>query len=694
MRCGLRPLLTLSLLCLLSPTALGQLLQQPDGFLDAVYPSGGQVGQTVKCEFIGHAGLTGAKRVVIEGLPGVTVKEVTPKAHNLVEATLEIAADAPAGRRLLRVNGGPSGLTNCRPFFVGRLPELLETEPNDSLEKPGDVQIPAVVNARLDKPLDVDCFRFQGKQGQSIVAAVSAHGIDAIMRKSFIVGFLDTSLEILSSSGQVLASAEDTIGLDPLVHYTLPADGVYTVRIRAVAYQGASSAVYRLTLGELPYVTSVFPAGGKRGETIEFELSGPNVPAGAKRKIVIDADPFLLQDLVLDESSQRLPLIRGDLPESIEEEPNNSAPQASTLAINSTANGRFDTDGDEDWYAVTLDKGQAVAFHTLAQRHLRAPVDTRLQIFDESGKQLAENDDGLRFMQQAWHDFESADSHLAFTAPAAGKYLLRVSNGSGVFGKSSIYRLTCEPWRPDFCVFAWPDAVPIWGPGATASFVVQAFTWAGFDSDLEMRIEGLPAGWQAGVSHLPAAYIQPFMNSPYGGQVLMTITAPADAELGTIAAFRVVARAKRGDQVIEHEAQHLTLYGNSHNDRMFLRYSRGAQAVVASPLDCRLESDTKEISVVQGGATEIPVRVIRQGDSKANIGVSIDGSTVAAGTGWRAPLSLAAEQSQMTIPFPLSPEWKPGIYTIVASRSWAADIRSGRPGPCTPAIRLNILPPK
>lgn len=690
----LRSLLILSLLCWLSQTASAQLLQQPDGFLDAIYPAGAQVGQTVKCEFIGHAGLTGAKRIVVEGPPGVTVKEVIPKSHNLVEATLEIAPDALPGRRLLRVNGGPSGLTNCRPFFVGRLPEPLETEPNDSLDKPCDVQIPAVVNARLDKPLDVDCFRFQGKRGQSIVAAVSAHGIDAIMRKSFILGFLDTSLEVLSESGQVLAAAEDTIGLDPLVHYTLPADGAYIVRIKAVAYQGAPSAVYRLTLGELPYVTSVFPSGGKRGETVEVELSGPNIPPGTKRKVTIDADPFLLRDLVLEESSQRLPLVRGDVPESIEQEPNDSGGQANSLAANSTTNGRFETDGDADWYAVTLEKGQAVVFHTLAQRHLRAPVDTRLQIFDEAGKQLAENDDGARFMQQAWHDFESADSHLAFTAPVAGRYLVRVTSGSGVYGKSSIYRLTCEPWLPDFCVFAWPDAVPIWGPGATATFVVQAFTWAGFDSDLEFRVEGLPAGWEAGVSHLPAAYIQPFLNSSYGGQVLMTITAPSDAEIGAIAPFRVLARAKRGDQVVEHEAQHLTLYGNSHNDRMFLRYSRGAQAVVASPLDCRLETNVKELSVNQGAATEIPVRVIRQKDSKANIGLSIDGSTVAAGTGWRAPLALAGDQSEITIPFPLSPEWKPGTYTIVVSRSWAADIRSGRPGPCTPAIRLNILPPK
>src|SRR5688572_23477306 len=131
----MRVLVTAAVLAFCVQTASGQLLQQPDGFLDAMYPAGGQIGQTVKCELIGHAGLTGAKRVIVEGPPGITVKEVVAKAHNLVEATLEIASDAPPGRRLLRVGGGPSGLTNPRPFYVGRLPEPLETEPNDSPDK-------------------------------------------------------------------------------------------------------------------------------------------------------------------------------------------------------------------------------------------------------------------------------------------------------------------------------------------------------------------------------------------------------------------------------------------------------------------------------------------------------------------------------------------------------------------------------
>jgi hypothetical protein len=689
----MRTWLAFPLVLLLFCSAEAQLISHPDGFLDAVYPAGGQVGQTIKCEFIGHAGLTGAKRVLVEGPPGVTVRDVVAKSHNLVEATLEIAPDAPLGRRLIRVAGGPAGLTNCRPFFVTRQTELLETEPNNTPDKATDVSIPSVINARLDKPLEVDCFRFTGKQGQLIVAAVTGYGMDSIIRKSFVLGYLDASLELLNESGQILAAAEDDLGLDPVLHCKLPADGQYVVRVKGVAYQGAASAIYRLTLGELPLVTSIYPAGGRRGETVDLEVTGINIVPGTKKSVAVDADPFLLQDVLFDDSAQCLKFIRGDLAESLEQEPNANAKQANPLALGSTANGRFETDGDEDWYAITLEAKQGVVFETLSQRHLRAPVDTLVRLYDESGKLLVEDDDGRLFIGQVWHDFEAADSRITFTAPAAGTYFVRVSNNSGVYGKQSIYRLTATPWLPDYQLFQWPDAVPIWGPGVTAACMVQAFTGGGLESDVEIRVEGLPGGWQGSVSNLPLGYTQPYTNTQIGGMALVTITSPANAEPGTIAPFRIFGRAKHKEQTIEHEAQYLTLYGNSHNDRMFLRYSRGAQAVVASPLDCRLETDVKELNVVQGQATEIPVRITRLGESTAEIGVSIDGPTVAAATGWRAPLTVAAGQSQATIPFPLNAEWKPGSYSIVVSRSWSADIRSGRPGPCTQPIRLNILPP-
>ncbi len=674
-----------------------QALQHPNPYLDYVFPAGGNPGQTIEIELGGLNGFEGASGLVIDGPPGIAVEEVQKPTHDTVKARIKIAADAAPGRRLLRVAGGSAGLTNERPFFVGKLPEQIEAEPNTSPEQPQTVAIPVIINARLQAKLDIDCFRFDGKAGQSIVAAVLAHGMDSTVRESFNKGFLDTSLELLDSQGQILAAAEDTVGLDPVIHLRLPADGSYIVRVKAVAYAGARSAVYRLTLGEVPYVTSVFPTGGQRGQTIAVELDGPNVPAGTRQQVTIAADdPFPLQDLLSElpgGSPQVLTLVRGDLPESLEAEPNNDRAVAGALAMSSTVNGRFEQPADEDWYRFTAEAGKGVILQTLAQRHLRAPVDTAIEVYDSAGKKLAENDDSQLFMGQVWHDFESADSRLIFQPPASGDYFVRVTCGSGIFGKQSVYRLTLTPLEPDFAVFQWPDAVPIWGANSTATFVTQVFTWGGLDSDVGIRVEGLPPGWQSSVSNLPASYLKIYTNTYIGNQALVTITSPKDAAVGTIASFRVVAKATHEGKTIEHIAQTMTLYGNSHNDRMFLHSSRGARAVVAPPLDCRLESSVTELTVPHGGTVEVPVRIEHLGEAKGSFGLGIDGSTVAAGTGWKAPTTLAAGQTEVILPLTVSPEWRPGTYTIVVSRWWAADIRTGRPGPCTPAIKLTIQPP-
>jgi hypothetical protein len=79
---------------------------------------------------------------------------------------------------------GTNGLSGFRCFCVGRLPEVLDQEPNDKPQTAQEVSLPAVLNGRLDPTLDVDCFRFRVQAGQRIVAGVLAHGIDSLGRGS------------------------------------------------------------------------------------------------------------------------------------------------------------------------------------------------------------------------------------------------------------------------------------------------------------------------------------------------------------------------------------------------------------------------------------------------------------------------------------------------------------------------------
>lgn len=672
-----------------SPCA-AQSLQYPEPTYDAIYPAGGQVGQTVPIELTAPNGLVGATGLIIDGPPGITVTEVKAVDYKKTTAVLKIAPDAVPGRRWIRIVGGANGLTNCRAFHIGKLPEVLELES----PQPMDVTLPVVINGKVDPTLDVDQFRFKGNKGQKIVAAVLAHRMDTIARTYMNRGFLDTNLELLDERGVILAAEEDTVGLDPVIQHELPADGTYTLRLKSLSFQGFPDSAYRLTVGEVPYPTVLYPAGGQRGKVVAAEVSGPNVAAGTKQTISVASDLHPIQDIEFSEGIISLPFLRGDDPEVLEVAGNDSRDAAQLITAPVVANGRFEKAGDEDWYRIDLKMGEGLKLETVAQRHLFSPADTMLEIYDVTGKKLAENDDGLPLANESLHDFATADSWLAWTAPQPGSYFIRLTNQGNGSGPGAVYRLLVQPLQPDFVLYQWPDAVPIWGPGTTATGIVNVMSHGGWVSDLELQVTGLPPGWKSSTTYVPGRSFSIYGGSNYGIKAFIAITAPADAPVATVVPFEVVGRGLRGDKMVEHRAQPTTLLGNSHNDRMHLRFSHQSRAVVCAKLDSWLETSVTELTITHGQKIEIPVTLHRAPDTKAQIGVTVDGQTVAASSAWGSPFALKADQSEVRLPFQVSPEQAPGTYSVVVSRSWASDIRGGRPGPCTSAIKLTVLPAK
>lgn len=678
----------------LSGSAQSQLIQHPDASLDSIYPAGARPGQTVAIELRGLNGLAGATGLVIDGPPGLTAADVKAVDPGLVTATLQVAGDAAPGRRRIRVVGGANGLTNFRSFFIGTQPEVNESEgaegKSDLIE---DVSIPAVINARLTPALDVDAFRFEGRAGQMIVAAVLAHGMDTLSRQGNNRGFLDTSLELQDQQGTVLASAEDSIGLDPLIQFELPADGRYTVVVRSLSFQGFPQAVYRLTLGEVPYPTGVFPAGGRRGESVDVRVFGPNVPEEARQLIAVSTDFDAVQDIAWEGApGVVLPFLRGDDAETVDGESNHGAESAPVATVPTTINGRLGQAGEEDWYRLHLDAGQGITAEIASQRHLQSPADTELELRSAEGQILAQNDDGLRFTNECLHDFASQDSRLSFMSDQARDCFLIVRDLAQSADPRAIYRLTVEPRQPDFEILQWPDAAPVWGAGGTAAFVVQLLPSGGLNTDVELSVVDLPEGWSGGIAHVPGTSFVSYNDTHYGIKALLTITAPADAAAGALARFRVIGRASQDGRSIEHIAQPLSLLGNSHNDRMHLRFSPESYAVVAAPLDSRISTSVTELTVVQGQSVDVPVTVAREPGQSSPLSLNVDGQTVAASCAWRSPFSVPEGTTYIRIPLEVSSERTPGRYSIVVSRSWSSDLRGGRPGPCTPLIDLIVLP--
>ena len=53
---------------------------------------------------------------------------------------------------------------------------------------------------------------------------------------------------------------------DPVLLFKVPEDGQYVIEIKDAIYRGRPDFVYRITIGEMPFVTSIFPLGGRAGD--------------------------------------------------------------------------------------------------------------------------------------------------------------------------------------------------------------------------------------------------------------------------------------------------------------------------------------------------------------------------------------------------------------------------------------------
>ena len=50
---------------------------------------------------------------------------------------------------------------------------------------------------------------------------------------------------------------------DPVLGYKVPKDGDYVLEVKDGLYRGREDFVYRIEAGELPFITSIFPLGGR-----------------------------------------------------------------------------------------------------------------------------------------------------------------------------------------------------------------------------------------------------------------------------------------------------------------------------------------------------------------------------------------------------------------------------------------------
>jgi hypothetical protein len=397
---------------------------------------------------------------------------------------VRIAADAPPGDRFWRVSTA-QGATPAMRFVVGDLSEVVEDE-TEGEPVPVPVTLPVTVNGRIFPREDVDLWSFAARKGQTITAEVNAARLGSP---------LDSRLEVLDAHGRSLAENDDTFGADSFLRFTAPEDGTYQVKIHDINFRGGQAYVYRLTLTADPYVDRAYPLGGRRGTTAQLTLTGQGLPAGPVAvALPADAPHEYVHRLPVDgKLTNPFRLDLDDLPESLENEPNDKPAQVKPLALPVTCNGRIDRPGDVDFWAATLRKGEVCECELRAAR-LGSPLQGVLAACDAAGKELARaGGDGVN------------DPRLRFTAPADGTYLFRVADRfRSRGGPDFAYRLRLDrPPSPDFRLQLAADVVTV-PRGGQAKLRVQAERLGGFAAPVALTVEGLPAGLTAAPVTVPA----------------------------------------------------------------------------------------------------------------------------------------------------------------------------------------------
>ncbi len=238
--------------------------------------------------------------------------------------------------------------------------------------------------------------------------------------------------------------------------------------VRPASLLGALCIAFGSAFAQLPQpgFTTIFPAGAKRGSIVSATIAGTEIdgaglrfthrgisatvdPKDAKKFQVVvasDVPPGIYDVRVTSKLGVSNPrrFAVGALLEADEAKDHKTRDGAQELAMPCVVNGKADSQGD-DWFKVTLRKGQSVRLHCAAEE-LDSKLVPAFALFDAAGREL----------QRA-----RADA-IEWTATSDGPLFIRLSDAIYRGGNDYPYRLGITergmPARRPDTLWPWPSA--------------------------------------------------------------------------------------------------------------------------------------------------------------------------------------------------------------------------------------------
>ena len=332
----------------------------------SITPAAVPRGKTTRIRFQG-TGLDQGEKDISVNIPGSTV--VRDKSQpDPFRLDLIVPPTTTPGSYKFTLNS-QKGETAEVPIIVDAYPAIAEKDAGGSPATGQKITLPTTIAGTLDRAGDVDFFRFEAKKGQEL-------GVQIVT--SAVGSKIEPVLQLTDLSGRVLAeSSAGHLG------YRFAEAGSYAIGVRDRELKGGKDMHYRLHLGEIPVVTSIFPLGLQRGAEADVQMYGVFLGDATKDKIRVKAaaDAAIGSKVQVPLTTPRgsplgpLQLTVGEYPDSL----------ASNIAVPGTGNGILTSPKSAGTWRFDAKKGQRLIVEVEARR-LGSDLDSFIEILDKAGQ--------------------------------------------------------------------------------------------------------------------------------------------------------------------------------------------------------------------------------------------------------------------------------------------------------------------
>ncbi len=376
--------------------------------------------------------------------------------------------DLPAGIHLFRLYN-TEGATTLQLIVVGTLAEQVADESLETTQ----LKLPVVVNGKLEKRGDVDTYRIDLEQGDTLVASLHAHWQ--------LKAPMDGVLQVCDEEGFVIEQNDDQRGLDPLIVFQAPRGGEYLVRCFAfpetpnssIAFDGGEAHVYRLTLTRGPFLDFTLPLA----VPMDNVKNTPLRPMGWN---LANQPEWTIGQI--GESAYRADVGGWFEPQWIEEASWSEDNCPEVLTLPASVSGVIDEPGQRDGFGVRAVKDQTIEL-AVASREFGFPMDAAVRVLDPEGNTVIQVDDTNK----------QSDPSATWTCKLDGVYRVEIRDVFGHGSPRHAYLVRVRTPLPDFRLTTARDVITV-AAGGTTDVEIAVERTGGLEADIQIDAATLPEG--------------------------------------------------------------------------------------------------------------------------------------------------------------------------------------------------------